>query len=87
MIGVAAAGPRPVTVLPIAPGALLCLYTDGLVERPGQVIDEGMDRLRRAVTSQPPEAACATVMNSLIGREPSRDDIALLMFRRQPAAI
>lgn len=70
------------TTVPVPPGALLCFYTDGLVERPGEVIDEGLDRLCRAVTAQSPEAACATVMSALIGREPARDDIAVLMIRR-----
>ena len=68
LIGVVPRAQRPVTTVPVPPGALLCFYTDGLVERPGEVIDEGLDRLCRAVTAQPPEAACATVMGALIGR-------------------
>jgi serine phosphatase RsbU (regulator of sigma subunit) len=75
---------RPVSTLPVPPGALLCFYTDGLVERRGEVIDDGLDRLCRAVTAQPVEAACAAVMGALVGNEPARDDIALLMVRRQP---
>ena len=82
LIGVVPRAQRPVTTVPVPPGALLCFYTDGLVERPGEVIDEGLDRLCRAVTAQSPEAACATVMSALIGREPARDDIAVLMIRR-----
>lgn len=83
MIGVAPATSRPVTTLPVPPGALLCFYTDGLVERPGQLIDEGLERLRRAVLAQSPEAVCAAVMGALVGSEPARDDIALLAIRRQ----
>ena len=37
-----------------------------------------------AVTAQPPEDACAAVMQALVGSGPARDDIALLMVRRQP---
>lgn len=70
------------TTVPVAPGALLCFYTDGLVERPGELIDEGLDRLCQAVMAQPPEMACAAVMRALVGSEPARDDIALLMIRR-----
>jgi phosphoserine phosphatase RsbU/P len=77
---------RPVSTLPVPPGALLCFYTDGLVERRGEVIDDGLDRLCRAVTAQPVEAACAAVMRALVGNEPARDDIALLMVRRQAGA-
>jgi phosphoserine phosphatase RsbU/P len=82
LIGMALRAQRPVTTVPIPPGALLCFFTDGLVERRGEVIDAGLDRLCRAVTAQPPEAACAAVMGALVGSEPSRDDIALLMIRR-----
>ena len=82
LIGAVPRAQRPVTTVPVPPGALLCFYTDGLVERPGEVIDEGLDRLCRAVTAQPPEAACAAVMGALVGSEPARDDIALLMIRR-----
>lgn len=59
----------------IAPGAVLCLYTDGLIERPGQPIDDGLARLLQAVTAAAPEAVCSAVMGALVGREPARDDI------------
>jgi phosphoserine phosphatase RsbU/P len=81
MIGVDADVRRPVTTVTIPLGALLCFYTDGLVERPGQVIDEGLTRLCQSVSAQSPEAACAAVMGALVGSEPARDDIALLMIR------
>jgi sigma-B regulation protein RsbU (phosphoserine phosphatase) len=84
MIGVAPGARRQVTTLSLGPGDLLCLYTDGLVERPGQIIDNGLRRLAEVVRPQPPEAACAEVMAALVGREPARDDIALLMLRRRP---
>jgi putative methionine-R-sulfoxide reductase with GAF domain len=83
MIGMGSRARRPVSTLPIPPGALLCFYTDGLVERRGELIDDGLDRLCRAVTAQPAEAACAAVMRALVGNEAARDDIALLMVRRQ----
>ena len=84
IIGVADPAPRPVTTLPIPPGALLCFYTDGLIERRGELIDDGLARLCRALTPQPADDACATVMQALVGGGPARDDIALLMVRRQP---
>jgi serine phosphatase RsbU (regulator of sigma subunit) len=83
MIGMGLQVRRPVSTLPVPPGTLLCFYTDGLVERRGEVIDDGLDRLCRAVTAEPAEAACAAVMAALVGNEPARDDIALLMVRRQ----
>lgn len=84
MIGVQPGAPRQVTTVPILPGTLLCFYTDGLIERPGEIIDDGMERLRRAVVAQAPEMACSVVMGALVGNEPARDDIALLMIRFQP---
>jgi serine phosphatase RsbU (regulator of sigma subunit) len=83
MIGAAPLAARPVTTLPFPPGAVLCFYTDGLVERPGQLIDEGLERLCRAVVAESPEAVCAAVMGDLVGSESAHDDIALLAIRRQ----
>jgi serine phosphatase RsbU (regulator of sigma subunit) len=85
LIGAAAGARRPVTTLEIVPGTLLCLYTDGLIERRHQTIDEGLARLCQAITAQSPDDACAAVMAALVGSEPVRDDIALLMFRRSPS--
>jgi len=84
MIGVAPDAPRHVTTLPIPAGALLCFFTDGLIERPGQLIDDGLERLRRVVVAQPPETLCAAVMGEMVGSEPARDDIALLIIRCRP---
>ena len=84
MIGVSPDAPRHVTTLPIPAGALLCFFTDGLIERPGQLIDDGLERLRRVVVAQPPETLCAAVMGELVGSEPARDDIALLIIRCRP---
>ena len=82
MIGIAPDARRPVTTLSLAPGTLLCFYTDGLVERPTETLDEGLARLCQAVAASAPETACAKVMGAVVGRETARDDIALLMFRR-----
>jgi putative methionine-R-sulfoxide reductase with GAF domain len=84
IIGIADPVQRPVSTVRIPPGALLCFYTDGLIERRGEVIDDGLARLCQAVAAQPAEATCAAVMHALVGNGPARDDIALLMVRRQP---
>jgi phosphoserine phosphatase RsbU/P len=70
----------------IPPGTLLCFFTDGLVERPGEVIDDGLARLRRVIAAELPDVVCSAVMGALIGSEPARDDVALLVIRRQPQA-
>ena len=88
---------RSVTAV-IPPGALLCSFTDGLVERRDEVIDLGIGRVAatldeliavRADQGDGPvplaEDACAAVMRKLVGSAPARDDIALLMLHRHPA--
>jgi phosphoserine phosphatase RsbU/P len=84
LIGVPAPRRRQVSTLDFPPGAVLCLYTDGLVERRDQPIDEGIARLRAAVTTADPEAGCASVMAAMAGYSPHTDDVALLMLRRAP---
>jgi len=84
LIGAARGARRRVATIDVSPGTLMCFYTDGLIERRGRPIDHGLGLLRRAVTAQPADAACAAVMAALVGSEPVRDDIAVLMFRRLP---
>jgi phosphoserine phosphatase RsbU/P len=84
MIGVDAAVRRQATTIKVAPGTVLCFYTDGLVERREFPIDEGLARLCQAVAAEPPDVACASVMGALVGAHSALDDIALLMLRREP---
>jgi serine phosphatase RsbU (regulator of sigma subunit) len=84
MIGVAPDAPRRVKTVKLPPGTVLCLYTDGLIERRDEPIDDGLTRLCQAVSPESPDIACASVMSALVGSEPARDDIALLMFRFGP---
>ncbi len=86
MIGVDTAIRRRTTTIKVAPGTVLCFYTDGLVERRDVPLDEGLARLCQAVTAEPPDAGCASVMGALVGAESASDDIALLMLRREPLA-
>jgi serine phosphatase RsbU (regulator of sigma subunit) len=66
----------------VPPGAVLVLYTDGLVEARGEDLDEGLGRLCR-VLSKPHaslEDACDDLLSTLVpASEP--DDVALLMAR------
>jgi serine phosphatase RsbU (regulator of sigma subunit) len=83
-IGVTRHFGRQVTTLTLVPGAVLCLYTDGLVERRYEHIDDGIARLCQAVTPEPPEDVCATAMQTLVGHQSPGDDIALLVLRWLP---
>jgi len=69
--------------LSLPEGSQLLLYTDGLVEDRGQDIDDGMERLRRALDGsgdRTPEETCRTVIDTLKPAH-SSDDIALLAAR------
>jgi serine phosphatase RsbU (regulator of sigma subunit) len=81
LIGVARDARRRTATLEITPGSLFCFYTDGLIERRGEVIDEGLARLCQVVTPGPAEAVCAAVMAALVGSEAAADDVAVLMLQ------
>jgi anti-anti-sigma factor len=84
LIGVSSPMHRQVGTLDFPLGAVLCLYTDGLVERCDQPIDRGIGRLCAAVTAAEPEAGCVSVMAAMADYSPHTDDVALLMLRRAP---
>ncbi|MEH1097487.1 PP2C family protein-serine/threonine phosphatase [Micromonospora sp. CPCC 205739] len=72
---------RRSTAVDFPPGAVLVCYTDGLVERRGELIDAGIARLTSAVPLAPADTVCAAVMATLDAEHPN-DDIALLAIRR-----
>jgi stage II sporulation SpoE-like protein len=85
LMGVSAVRHRQVSILGFRPGAVLCLYTDGLVEPRDQPIDDGIAQLRAAVTATGhPEAGCAAVMPAMADYSTHNDDVALLMIHRAP---
>jgi anti-sigma regulatory factor (Ser/Thr protein kinase) len=70
------------TELDVPDGAVLVLYTDGLVETRGQDLGTGLERLRLTLCRQLDslEDACDDLLAAMEpGREP--DDVALLMAR------
>jgi serine phosphatase RsbU (regulator of sigma subunit)/anti-sigma regulatory factor (Ser/Thr protein kinase) len=79
---------RPAGARPFPPGSLVLLYSDGLVERRGESIDRGLDRLLAAVRTHwnlPLPLLCDALLADL--REGRRaDDLALLALR-SPAVL
>jgi hypothetical protein len=74
--------PRSVAVVPFPAGASLALYTDGLIERRGESLDTGIDKMSRVMTTEAPELICRKVMLRLVGDRLPDDDVALMVVRR-----
>jgi serine/threonine-protein kinase RsbW len=77
--------PRAEAVVTLPPDALLLLYTDGLVERRGELIDDGLDRLVSTVAESgqvDPAALVARLEATLLGPG-ADDDVCMLCFARR----
>ena len=81
--------PRPQESLRLERGSLLVLYSDGLVERRHEVLDDGLRRLAAAgrdVADLPVVEVCSTLMTKL-GVDSSRnDDVAVMAMRFEPGS-
>ncbi|WP_228975762.1 SpoIIE family protein phosphatase [Streptomyces sp. DH12] len=87
VLGVDADARYPVTELRLSPGAVLALFTDGLVEQPGVDIDVGIERVRAALSVVGPASLAATADALIAGAgqsEDRADDVALLLAARRP---
>ncbi|HKY24491.1 MAG TPA: SpoIIE family protein phosphatase [Gaiella sp.] len=71
----------------LEPGSIIVLYTDGLVERRGRSIDEGLNALADAAARAPrePDAFVDALVGELLGAEARQDDVALLAILLDPA--
>jgi len=67
-------------------GAVLLLYTDGLVERAGDSLDNGLSRLQEVMRRAPtdPDDCCDLVLSTLLGEEQARDDVAVVALAVEP---
>ncbi|MFJ6070553.1 SpoIIE family protein phosphatase [Streptomyces sp. NPDC093065] len=93
VLGVDPGAPYPLTEFEVEPGAVLALYTDGLVERPGTDIDDGITALRLALAragapaARPGSRSLAGVADRIVvtARHTADrpDDIALLLATRR----
>ncbi|NEC15813.1 SpoIIE family protein phosphatase [Streptomyces sp. SID8014] len=77
----------PVATVELDPGNTLILCTDGLVERPGDDLDDGFRALARLVREGPAEPdALADVLCTDVDRRDGQDDVAILLMRRRAGA-
>ncbi|MYR56823.1 SpoIIE family protein phosphatase [Streptomyces sp. SID625] len=85
LIGVDSTLPRPTARDPLPAHSTLLMFTDGLIERPGESLSDAMGRLRRhtsALAQAPLDVFCDELVLSLGAG--STDDIALLALRPTP---
>ena len=81
-LGVGGQGYQSVT-FSSPPNSTLIAFTDGLVERRGEVIDLGLDRLKQsaAMGREPLEEMLGQMITTLT-HDASEDDMAVLALRR-----
>jgi signal transduction histidine kinase/serine phosphatase RsbU (regulator of sigma subunit)/DNA-binding response OmpR family regulator len=68
----------------LPPGCLLLLYTDGLIERRSETLEDGLARLAAAAAgcaTQPAGQACRTLIRKMAPSEGYADDVALIAVR------
>lgn len=89
LLGVAPNAPRRSTQVSVGRGGLLCMFTDGLVERrpapedgDRDLVTENIETLRKALDApEDPESACIHVLADVVGDHTAEDDIAVLVAR------
>lgn len=70
--------------VPMVPGCTVVLYSDGLVERRGESLAVGLERLRGAVESAALEdldAACDAILRAMTPADGFTDDVVILAMR------
>ncbi|GMA86974.1 hypothetical protein GCM10025868_22240 [Angustibacter aerolatus] len=86
LLGLDPATRRTDHVAPLPVGSTLLLYTDGLVERAGADIDDGIETLAGHLAGRsavPVDLLLDTVFAGLVTRRPP-DDVAVLALRAHP---
>jgi PAS domain S-box-containing protein len=83
LLGIDPSSPRTESRIALARDATVLLYTDGLVERRGQSLDEGLERLRGALgelSALPLDELCDALLARLLPSS-SDDDVAIVAVR------
>jgi anti-sigma regulatory factor (Ser/Thr protein kinase) len=74
----------------LPPGATLMLYTDGLVERRNQPLDQGIDAAAVTIAGHAqdhPDDIADRVMSAMTPAAGYEDDVAVLIYRHPPAPL
>jgi anti-sigma regulatory factor (Ser/Thr protein kinase) len=89
-LGVQKAGPRPQASKFLSPSSTLMLYTDGLVERRNDLIDNGIQHAGEVLAENiaaPADVVADAVLSRLAPKDGFDDDVAIVVYRRPPAPL
>ncbi|MFJ3305335.1 SpoIIE family protein phosphatase [Streptomyces sp. NPDC086549] len=84
LLGIDAEATYPTTEVHLAPGSVLVLYTDGLIESPGVDIEDALACLGELLTTigdQPLERLADELVGQSVAAGERVDDVALLLLR------
>ncbi|MCX4825389.1 SpoIIE family protein phosphatase [Streptomyces sp. NBC_01142] len=84
LLGIERSAVYPTTAVPLGPGSVLVLYTDGLIEAPGVDVDAALAdvaALLARAADQPLEALADSLLGHAAGVGQRSDDTALLLLR------
>ena len=79
-------GPRPQVSRLLRPGSTLMLFTDGLVERKRESIDDGIARAADVLLDTmrlPPDAVADAMLGELAPADGYDDDVAMVIYRHE----
>ncbi|MET9086204.1 SpoIIE family protein phosphatase [Streptomyces sp. NPDC004237] len=86
LLGIDAEATYPTTEVALAPGSVLALYTDGLVESPGVDIEDALVDLGELLAEsgdQPLDKLADTLVRHSAAAQERVDDVAVLLLRAQ----
>ncbi|MFE2969157.1 SpoIIE family protein phosphatase [Streptomyces sp. NPDC059340] len=88
LLGIDAAATYPTTEVPLVPGSVLALYTDGLIESPGVDIEDALADLGRKL-AEGGDLSLNALADRLVEQtgavtQERLDDVALLLLRARP---
>jgi putative methionine-R-sulfoxide reductase with GAF domain len=81
-VGIDHQSPRQSTTVALPPAAVVCMYTDGLIERRTVMPNVGLEQLRQLVASGPAAQTCRAILSNLVGAAGTADDVAVLIIHR-----
>ncbi|MCV7419366.1 SpoIIE family protein phosphatase [Mycobacterium yunnanensis] len=89
-LAVQKSGPRPEASSFLPPGSTLMLYTDGLVERRDELVDDGIERAGQVLAEtieSTADVVADAVLSRLMPADGFDDDVAIVVYRRPPAPL